>query len=135
MAGATLESAVRSLNFAAGGIMEGAQVIWVADCAGGEGSSEFAEWRSLSAEDAKQRLPNSSFTDSAQAAFFLKQFAGRFQIQAVTGLNEETCAAWGLTKAASLDQALARAVNAVGSGAHTWLVAPDMSNALATAKG
>lgn len=133
--GSTLESAVRSLNFSAGAIVEGAQVIWVADCAAGEGSSEFGDWRGLSAEEAEQRLPGSSLTEAAQAACFLKQYAQRYHIQIISDLDEGSCSAWGLAKAESLDKALARAVNAAGSGGHTWLVAPDMSNALADSKG
>lgn len=134
-ASATLETAVRSLNFSAAALVDGSQLIWVADCRGGEGSAEFGDWRGLSAEDARQRLPGSSLTESAQAAYFLKQFAQRHHIQLVSGLDEGVCSAWGLAKAESLDKALARAVNAAGSGSHTWLVAPDMSNALVSVKG
>lgn len=123
----------KSMEYGSQALKEGGVMVLLAECRDGYGNATFHNWfrfRELAAFEAELRK---NYEINGQTAYSTLQKAQRFRVILVSKLPPAEVAAMGMTAAASLDEALARAEAMLPSD-YTAYVIPEGGSVLPVAK-
>lgn len=123
----TLFQAHKSLRHSIKAVKPGGTIIWVAQCAEGEGPADMANWRNLTLNDVRVKVQRSPSLVSF-CSLSLKKIADAYRVHLVSSLPSDLVQAWGITP----HKALGKAVEAVAQAGAVgqWLIGADLSNLL-----